>query len=319
MNILITGGAGFLGSHLCERALADDHTVVCVDNFSTSSRENIAHLLSNSNFTFVEHDVVMELPTNIKADAVFHLASPASPNHHSPISYHALAMQTIMVNTTATRLLLEFCERNNAKFLFASTSEVYGDPLIHPQVESYNGNVSTTGPRSVYDEAKRFGETITAFFWRDRGVDARIARIFNSYGPRMAPQDMRMIARFLTQALKGEDITVFGDGSQTRSLCYVTDTVEGLYQLMMKPQTSKAIVNIGSDEEYTVMEFARMAQKITRSMSNIVCSEDLPQDDPLKRRADTTLAKGLLGWEPRISLETGLQHMLNDIKKRQVV
>lgn len=314
MNILITGGAGFLGSHLCDKLLAEGHQITCVDNLLSGTEANIAHLLGNPNFTFLNHDVTLPLPTNVTSDAVFHLASPASPNHHSKVSYHALPLQTMLVNTQGTLELLKFAQRNDATFLFASTSEAYGDPLEHPQTEQYRGNVSTTGPRSVYDEAKRFGETITAHFWRSEGVDARIARIFNTYGPRLQKEDMRMIIRFIVQALNNEPITVFGNGTQTRSLCYVSDTIDGLAALMFAPNTNKTIVNIGSGEEHTVMEYAHLVKRLTGSSSEIVNSEALPADDPLKRRPDITRAKHLLSWEPKVSLEEGLSHMIEYVK-----
>lgn len=306
MNILITGGAGFIGSHLSERLLTENHTVLCVDNLLTSSASNINHLKKNKRFTFLKHDVIKPLPATIQTDAIFHLASPASPNHHSPISYQALAMETMLVNTQGTLELLKFAHKRKAQFLFASTSEVYGDPMVHPQNEEYHGNVSTTGPRSVYDEAKRFGETLTAHFYR-RGVDARIVRIFNTYGPRMHPDDMRMVSIFIQQALAGDPITIFGDGTQTRSLCYVDDTVEGLIRLMFSPDTSGKIVNIGSPDENTVHEYAMLIKKVTGSKSKIVFSEKLPQDDPKKRRPDITKAKTLLRWTPKIGLEEGLK------------
>ncbi|MBI1863114.1 SDR family oxidoreductase [Candidatus Microgenomates bacterium] len=314
MNILITGGAGFLGSHLCDRLLADGHSVVCVDNLISGSEANIAHLSSNKNFTFINHDVIQPLPANISADALFHLASPASPNHHSAISYHSLPLPTMLVNTTGTLELLRFAKKNNATFLFASTSEAYGDPLEHPQQEDYRGNVSTTGPRSVYDEAKRFGETITAYFWRSEGVDARIARIFNTYGPRLQKTDMRMIVRFITQALEDKPITVFGDGTQTRSLAYVSDTIDGLVKLMFSDNTSQTVVNVGSPDEHTVLEYAQIVKELTHSKSEVTFSEELPADDPLKRRPDITLARSLLQWEPKITLEEGLVKMIEYVK-----
>jgi nucleoside-diphosphate-sugar epimerase len=263
-KVVVTGGAGFLGSHLCERLLKENITVICVDNLLTGSQKNIEHLLGNPLFTFLRHDVTVPLPDAISANAVFHLASPASPNHHSAISYHSLPEETMFVNTTGTFQMLRFAEKNNASFLFTSTSEIYGDPLEHPQREDYRGNVSTTGPRSVYDEAKRFGETITAYFWRNKNVNARIARIFNTYGPRMSKADMRMVIIFISQALEGKPITLFGDGKQTRSLCYVTDTIEGLYSLMYSENTKGEIVNIGSPEEHTVYEYAEMIKKKIR-------------------------------------------------------
>lgn len=316
MNILITGGAGFIGSHLCDRLLKENNTVICVDNILTGSKSNIEHLMSNENFSFIEHDVTIpyDYPKNI--DAIYHLASPASPNHHSEISYHALPMETMMANTKGTLEMLNVAEKSDAKFLFASTSEAYGDPLENPQTEEYRGNVSSIGPRSVYDEAKRFGETLTAYFWRDRKLDARIVRIFNTYGPRIRADDMRMIIVFISQALKGESITIFGKGTQTRSLCYVEDTVEGLVRLMFYPKTTAMVVNIGSPEEHSVLEYATMIKRLTNSKSEIVLSEKLPEDDPKKRKPDITKAQQLLDWKPAVSLEEGLQNTINDFRKR---
>lgn len=316
-KILVTGGAGFLGSHLCERLLREGHEVICVDNFITGNKENVAHLEENERFTLLEHDVIEPLSENITADVVFHLASPASPNHHSQKSYHSLPIETMLVNTTGTLHLLQFVEKKQAKFLFASTSEVYGDPLEHPQKESYNGNVSTTGPRSVYDEAKRFGETLTAYFSRERGVDARIVRIFNTYGPRMAKDDMRMIIIFINEALAGKPITIFGDGTQTRSLCYVDDLVDGLLKLMFTEGTNGQIVNLGATEENTVSEYAEIVKRLTNSQSEIIHSEALPKDDPKKRRPDITKARELLSWEPTTPLEEGLERTIAFVRKSQ--
>lgn len=315
-TVLVAGGAGFIGSHLCERLLNEGYDVICVDNLLTSSRQNIEHLLDNEHFSFVHHNVIEPLPVHLKADVVFHLASPASPNHHSKLSYHSLPMETMLVNTQGTLELLKFTKTHNAKFLFASTSEVYGDPLVHPQPESYRGNVSTTGPRSVYDEAKRFGETLTAYFWRHDNVDTRIVRIFNTYGPRMAKDDMRMIAIFVQQALANEPITVFGNGKQTRSLCYVDDLVEGLIRLMFYEGTKGEIVNLGATEEHSVLEYATMIKELTNSQSEIVLSEQLPEDDPLQRRPDTTKAKALLHWEPQTSLHEGLRKFIASYQAR---
>lgn len=315
LTVLVAGGAGFIGSHLCEALLGENYKVICVDIFLTSSEENIAHLKNNENFSFLKHDINSPLPEDVRADAVFHLASPASPNHHSSISYHALPLETMLANTRGTMKLLEFAEKNNSKFLFASTSEIYGDPLEHPQTEEYRGNVSTTGPRAVYDESKRFGETITNYFFRSRGVDAKIARIFNTYGPRMSKADMRMIINFITQALEGKPITVFGDGSQTRSLSYVNDTVAGLIALMFSGNTKGEIVNIGSPEEHSVLEFANIIKKLTGSESEIIFSEELPKDDPTKRKPDISKAKSLLSWEPKIDLTEGLLKTIEYLKK----
>lgn len=311
---LVAGGAGFIGSHLCKQLLEEGYRVICVDNLLTGSQQNIQRLLDHPHFTFLQHDVTETLPDHITADAVFHLASPASPNHHSKLSYHALPMQTMMVNTEGTHRLLEFSEKNNASFLFASTSEAYGDPLVHPQDEEYRGNVSTTGPRSVYDEAKRFGETLTAYYHRNKQLDARIVRIFNTYGPHMAKDDMRMAITFIQQALSNKPITVFGDGKQTRSLCYVSDLVDGLVRLMFYPQTAGEVVNLGSSEEHTVLEYATMIKELIKSDSEIVFSEGLPTDDPMRRRPDITKAKRLLNWEPTVQLSQGLEKLIEYVK-----
>lgn len=305
-KVIVTGGAGFIGSHLCAELLKHEHDVLCIDNFSTSPPSNITLLKDNDRFSFLEYDVTKPLPEDLEAEYIFHLASPASPNHHSDISYLKLPMETMLVNTIGTKQLLELAEKQHAKFLFASTSEVYGDPLEHPQRETYHGNVSTIGPRSVYDEAKRFGETLTSYFWRERDVDARIIRIFNTYGPQMNKADMRMIIIFINQALAGDPITVFGDGTQTRSLCYVSDTVDGMMRLMFNDNTKGEIVNIGSQEEQSVNEYAELVKKLTNSNSEIVHNEQLPQDDPLRRKADIMKAKEILNWEPKVSLEEGL-------------
>lgn len=311
MRVLVAGGAGFIGSHLCERLLDEKHEVLCVDNFLTGFKTNIQHLESHKNFTLLEHDVTNPLPKNVTTDAVFHLASPASPNPFSKISYLSLPFETMMVNTQGTLQLLLFAKQQKAKFLFASTSEVYGDPLEHPQKETYYGNVSTTGPRSVYDESKRFGETLTAFFLRNHRLDARIARIFNTYGPRMAKMDMRMVVAFITQALEGRDITVFGDGNQTRSLCYIDDLVEGLMRLMFYPKTQGEIVNLGSQEEHSVLEYAQVIKKLTRSRSEITLNKEPLKDDPKRRRPDISKAQGLLDWEPKVPLEVGLNKFID--------
>ena len=318
-NIFVAGGAGFIGSHLCKRLLDEGHIVYCVDTLITSSESNIKPLEENPNFKYINHDVTKPFEASQhgieKIDAIFHLASPASPNHHSPLSYHALPMETMMVNTVGTHELLKLAEKHDAKFLFASTSEAYGDPLEHPQKEVYRGNVSTTGPRSVYDEAKRFGETLTAYYERDKNLDARIVRIFNTYGPNMQEADKRMIVNFINQALKNEPITVFGDGKQTRSLCYVSDTVDGIMRLMFHPNTKGEVVNIGSAGEHTVLEYAEIIKRLVGSSSVIVFSEDLPLDDPLKRQADISKAKNLLGWEPKVSLEDGLEKIIDFFKQ----
>lgn len=316
MKIVVTGGAGFIGSNLCERLIKEDYQVICVDNFISGSKKNIESLLKNKNFNLIEYNVIKPFPNSLKFDALFHLASPASPNHHSKISYHSLPMETMLVNTQGTLELLKASQKNNAKFLFSSTAEVYGDPEVHPQDEKYCGNVSTTGPRSVYDESKRFGETLTDFYFRQNLVDSRIARIFNTYGPKMLKEDKRIFSSFINQALTNKSITIFGDGKQTRSVCYVDDTIEGLLRLMFNKNTKGEIVNLGSIEEHTVLEYAEIIKKLTNSNSEIVFEEDLPQGDPKKRRPDISKAKKLINWEPTTSLEEGLKKMINYYKEQ---
>jgi UDP-glucuronate decarboxylase len=308
---LVTGGAGFIGSHLIRKLLQMNHRVIVIDNFLTGKKENLSNIIKDEGFSLLEKDVITLGVDDVTAitdtiDQIYHLASPASPNHHSPVSYHSLPLETMLVNSTGTMKMLEIAEKYKAKFLFSSTSEAYGDPQIHPQPETYNGNVSTTGPRSVYDEAKRFGETITAYFGRSRGVDVRIARIFNTYGPMLSKADMRMVINFIRQALTGQDITIFGDGKQTRSLCYVDDTISGLYALMENEMAKGEIVNIGSIQEHTVREHAEMIRTLTNSTSQIKFAEKLPENDPQVRRADITKAKKLLNWQPQVMLEEGL-------------
>ncbi len=311
---IVTGGAGFIGSHLCTRLLDMGYKVIAIDSLITSNGKNIDRLKENDNFQFIHQDVTLPLSDDLTADYVFHLASPASPNHHSEISYHKLAMETMMVNTIGTHNLLDFALHNNAKFLFASTSEVYGDPQQHPQKETYNGNVSTTGPRSVYDESKRFGETLVAYYIREKNLNARIIRIFNTYGPGMNIKDLRMLIVFIIQALKGQSITIFGDGTQTRSLCYVDDTVEGMIKLMFDSNTKGEIVNIGSTEEHTILEYADMIKKLVGANVKIEYSEALPQNDPLQRQPDISKARQLLNWEPKVSLEEGLKKTIEYFK-----
>ncbi len=310
-TVCITGGAGFIGSHLCERLVKNGYNVICIDNLISGSKKNIQHLEGSENFQFVDHDVTLSLPELPHVDFVFHFASPASPNHHSKISYHKLPMETMMVNTVGTHNMLELAHKNNARFMFSSTSEVYGDPMIHPQNESYNGNSSTTGPRSVYDEAKRFGETLVAYYNRDKKLDTRIVRIFNTYGPRMQREDKRMIVNFILQALSNEPITIYGNGSQTRSLCYIDDLIDGITAYMFADNLNGEIINLGNPDEHTVREFAEIIKKLTHSTSNIIDSEQLPKDDPLKRQPDISKAQRLLKWEPRVDIATGIQHTIN--------
>lgn len=306
-SIIVTGGAGFIGSHLCEYLLKQQFRVICVDNLSTSTEKNLEVAKTNPNFIFLRHDITQPLPKiNSKISAIFHLASPASPNLNSPISYHALALETMLANTQGTLNLLQFAHKHQAKFIFASSSEVYGDPLVNPQPETYLGNTSTTGPRSVYDEAKRFGETLVAYFVRKHSVDGRIARIFNTYGPRILAIDGRMLTNFILQAQNNKPITVYGQGTQTRSLCYIDDLVIGLYQLLITPNLKGEIINLGATKEYPVIKYAQMVKKLLHSTSPIVVDNQLPQDDPLKRQPDISKAKKLLNWEPKINLEKGI-------------
>jgi dTDP-glucose 4,6-dehydratase len=297
-SVLVAGGAGFLGSHLCDRLVARGDRVVCVDDLSTGRRANVAHLLDDSAFSLVEADVTREIAVAGPFDAVCHLASPASPS-----AYRRRPMETLAVGSEGTRLLLELADAHGARFLLASTSEVYGDPTVHPQVESYRGNVDPVGPRSVYDEAKRFAEALTMASHRTRGTDVAIARIFNTYGPRLAPGDGRVVSNFMVQALATAPLTVYGDGSQTRSLCYVDDEVEGLLALLSS--TVVGPVNIGNPDERTVLDLANRVLQVTGSRSEITL-HPLPEDDPTRRCPDIALARQALGWEPTVPLEVGL-------------
>ena len=299
---VVTGGAGFVGSWLCERLLADGYRVWCVDSLITGARQNVAHLLPDACFTFVETDVCAPFDVPGPVDLVFHLASPASPVH-----YLRLPLETLQVGSAGTTNALELAARHGARFLMASTSEVYGDPLEHPQRESYWGNVNPIGPRSVYDEAKRFSEALTTAYREHRGVDTVIARIFNTYGPRMADHDGRVVPTFVQQALDDEPLTIAGDGTQTRSLCFVEDTVDGLVRLASSD--SPGPVNIGNDQEFTVLEIAELIRELTGSSSPITFV-DLPTDDPKVRRPDITRARETLGWTPRTPAREGLSQTL---------
>lgn len=307
-TIIVAGGAGFLGSHLCEYLLEQNFNVLCLDNLLTSTEKNLDQAKRNSHFKFLHQDITQPLPKfreTIKA--IFHLASPASPNLNSPISYHALGMETMLANTQGTLNLLHLAQKHRAKFVFASSSEVYGDPKVNPQPETYYGNTSTIGPRSVYDEAKRFGETLVAYFVRKHRLDARIARIFNTYGPRILPNDGRMLTNFILQALKQKPITVYGQGAQTRSLCYIDDMVNGLYKILMVPNLRGEVINLGTSEEYSVLKYAQLVKSILNSQSPIVADNQLPQDDPQQRQPDINKAKKLLGWSPKTSLKKGIK------------
>jgi UDP-glucuronate decarboxylase len=314
MRIIVTGGAGFLGSNLCGKLLDQGHEVLCLDNLLTGSRENIAELEKNPKFKFMNLDVSRFFPEDLfLADRIYHLASPASPNLNSSKSYHAHPFETMAVNTSGTLHLCNLAMHRNARILFASTSEAYGDPLEHPQKESYRGNVSTTGPRAVYDEAKRFGETIVSAYVRSRGVDGRIIRIFNTYGPGMALDDGRVVIEFVKAALENNPFPIFGDGTQTRSFCYVDDLVEGIMLAMEKGEKGE-IYNIGNPNEFTILDLAHKVKELVGSSSDIVSKEPLPEDDPLKRCPDITKAKEKLGWEPKIQLEEGLKKLIEHVK-----
>ena len=296
---LITGGAGFLGSHLCDRFIEEGHEVICVDNLITGNRDNIAHLFGNPNFRFIHHDVTEYIYVAGDLDYVLHFASPASP-----IDYLELPIQTLKVGAMGTHKVLGLARDKNARFLLASTSEVYGDPLIHPQPESYWGNVNPIGPRGVYDEAKRFAEAIAMAYHRVHGMEIRIVRIFNTYGPRMRPHDGRVVSNFITQALRGEPLTVYGEGGQTRSFCYVDDLVEGITRLLFSDADGP--VNVGNPLEMTVLELAEFVQELSGSEAGIV-KEPLPTDDPKVRRPDISRARAILDWEPKVDLRDGLE------------
>ncbi len=296
---LITGGAGFLGSHLCERLLAEGHDVICMDNLITGDMDNIVHLIGSDGFRFVKHDVTEYTYIEGGIDYILHFASPASP-----IDYLKLPIQTLKVGSLGTHKALGLAKAKNARFLLASTSEVYGDPEIHPQVESYWGNVNPIGPRGVYDEAKRFAEAMTMAYHTHHGVETRIVRIFNTYGERMRVNDGRAIPAFMSQAIMGEDVTVFGDGLQTRSVCYVSDLVDGIYRLLRSDYTQP--VNIGNPDELTMLDLAREVIEVLGASSRIVHRE-LPVDDPKVRQPDITLARTLLGWEPKVPRRDGLE------------
>jgi dTDP-glucose 4,6-dehydratase len=306
MRILITGAAGFLGSHLCERLLLDGHEVVGMDNFITGSPDNLAHLSSNPRFSFIRHDVSNFIFVPGKVDAVLHFASPASPNPKSPYGYVNLPIQTMKAGALGTHNTLGVARTNGSRFLLASTSEIYGDPLEHPQVESYWGHVDPIGARSVYDEAKRFAEALTMAYHRFHGINTRIARIFNTYGPKMHLDDGRVVPNFIQQALRGEPLTVYGDGQQTRSFCYVDDLVEGIVKLLLSEEHFP--VNIGNPVELTIHEFAEIINMSIGNAAGIVYKQaERLESDPARRRPDITRARTILGWEPHIGLEEGLQ------------
>lgn len=308
MRAVITGGAGFLGSHLCDAMIARGWDVLCVDNLITGAEENIRHLDSNSHFKFVRHDVSESIEAGESVDAVLHFASPASPD-----DYLKFPIETLKVGSFATFNALDLARAKHARFLMASTSECYGDPEVSPQPETYWGHVNSIGPRSVYDEAKRFSEALTMAYHRKRGVDTRIVRIFNTYGPRMRLNDGRALPNFLYQALSGQPITVYGDGKQTRSFCYVSDLIDGILRLLDSDEHLP--VNIGNPQEITIMEFAERVRALTGNQVPLTF-KPLPQDDPKRRRPDITKARKLLNWEPKVSLEEGLQRTLEYFQKK---
>ncbi len=298
-RILITGAAGFLGSHLCDRFIKEGFHVIAMDNLITGDLKNIEHLFKLENFEYYHHDVTKFVHVPGQLDYILHFASPASP-----IDYLKIPIQTLKVGALGTHNLLGLAKEKDARILIASTSEIYGDPLVHPQTEEYYGNVNTIGPRGVYDEAKRFQESITMAYHRFHGVETRIVRIFNTYGPRMRLNDGRVIPAFMGQALRGEDLTVFGDGSQTRSFCYVDDEIEGIYRLLMSDYALP--VNIGNPHEITIGDFAEEIIKLTRTTQKVIY-KDLPQDDPMQRQPDISKAKEILGWEPKVGREEGMR------------
>ncbi|AIY12710.1 UDP-glucuronic acid decarboxylase family protein [Cellulophaga baltica] len=305
-RVLITGAAGFLGSHLCDRFIKDGYYVIGMDNLITGDLKNIEHLFHLKQFEFHHHDVCNFVHVSGELDFILHFASPASP-----IDYLKIPIQTLKVSSVGTLNLLGLAKQKNARILVASTSEIYGDPLVHPQNEEYYGNVSSIGPRGVYDEAKRFMESLTMAYHRYHGLDTRIVRIFNTYGPRMRLNDGRVVPAFMGQALRGEDITVFGDGSQTRSFCYIDDQVEGIYRLLMSDYSNP--INIGNPHETTILEFAQEIIKLTGTQQKIIF-EPLPQDDPLQRQPDITKAKEILGWEPKVERAEGLKIVFDYFK-----
>ncbi len=308
MRVLITGVAGFLGSHLADRFVAEGHEVLGMDNFITGSPDNIAHLVGNSQFAFVQHDVTRYIEVAGALDGILHFASPASP-----VDYLEFPIQTLKVGSLGTHNSLGLAKAKGARFFLASTSEVYGDPLVHPQPETYWGNVNPVGPRGVYDEAKRFAEAITMAYHRHHGVDTRIVRIFNTYGPRMRPQDGRVVSNFIVQALRGEALTVYGDGQQTRSFCYVSDLVEGIYRLFMSDRVDPT--NVGNPTEFTVRQLAEQVLALTGSTSSLR-TLPLPEDDPKVRQPDITIARSVLGWEPAVALHDGLQDTIAYFRTR---
>ena len=309
-KVLVTGGAGFIGSHFCGRLLDAGYDVICVDNLITGSKKNIEHLMGNSNFEFLESNVCQPLAISHKPlDFIFHLASPASPT-----DYQNYPEETLLTNSIGTLNILNLAKNNKVKILIASTSEVYGDPKEHPQKETYRGNVNSFGPRACYDESKRFAEAATYVFFKKYDIDARIIRIFNTYGPRMQRDDGRVVSNFINWALAGLDLKVDGDGSQTRSFCYVSDMVEGIYKAMFEDGTKGEIFNLGNPNEFTILELGKKVIDLTDSKSKIVFSEEFREDDPMQRRPDISKAQKVLGWEPKVNVAGGLQKTIDYYK-----
>ena len=306
MKILIAGGAGMIGSHLCEQLIMEEHSVICLDNLSTGRLGNIRRWLDNPLFTFIEHDIINGLPTLPHVDRIYHLASPASPP-----GFTRMPIETLRVNSEGTFHLLNLARRDGARLLYASTSEAYGDPLEHPQREEYRGNVSSIGPRSMYDEAKRFGEAMAMAFMRTHHVDSRIVRIFNTYGPQCDPDDGRLVVNFIVQALREEPLTVYGDGRQTRSLCYVSDLVDGLMRAMEANNWPGGVVNLGNPDEHSVLRFAEIIRELAGTQSEIMFKDPAVGDDPQRRRPDITRARAALGWEPQVGLNEGLMRTID--------
>lgn len=304
-TVLVAGGSGFIGSHLSSSLLADGYKVIVVDSLISGEKRNIEQLKDNPNFTFIEGDVTSDLEIKEKIDFIFHLASPASPNAKSSRSYMAFPIQTLLANSLGTYKLLELAKKNSSKFLFTSSSEVYGEPAVSPQPESYWGNVNPNGPRSVYDEGKRFGEAITMAYLRKFSVDIRIIRIFNTYGPNMRADDGRVVTNFITQALSNQPLTIYGDGTQTRSFCYIDDMIDGIKKSMFTEGTCGEVINLGNPDERTIFDFADLIKKLTNTNSEVVY-EKFPEDDPHRRNPDISYAKQLLSWTPSVSLEEGL-------------
>ncbi len=308
MKVVVTGGAGFIGSHLCKRLLDEGHHVLCLDNFITGSPQNIEDLQDHARFTFIQHDVTQ--PISIEAEAIFHLASPASP-----VGYMEHPIETILVNSQGTHMMLEQARKHHALFLVSSTSEIYGDPLVHPQTENYWGNVNTIGPRACYDESKRLGETLTMEYYRQYQTNVRIVRIFNTYGPNSQIHDGRMIPNFITQALQNEPLTIYGDGLKTRSICYVSDLVDGLMRAMFHAGTTGEVFNLGNPEEHTVQEFAEKIIHLCNASSTLIY-ESSRIDDPERRRPNIMKAQQVLGWQIKVGMEEGLKRTIEWFRSR---